>query len=388
MDRSGKIYGVTALFSDPASILNAAGKVTDAGYKKMDVNTPYPVHGMDGAMKLKRSFLGFVTLTFGFSGTAFILFFMWWTLSVDYPLVIGGKPFFPLPAFIPITFEFTVLLAAVSTVFGMIAAFFNLPKNSHPLNETEYMKAISANKFGIIVEAADPLFREADVIRLLKELGAEKIETVYWPEQETFRIFEPKFLTFLAVIAILTCGLTYVSLNKLMYMVPFNWMDKQDKTIPQEKSDFFADSFSMRTPVEGTVAKGFMPYPFMGVDSPKVFLSDPLLPTKQVLELGHKKFLTFCSPCHGDFGEGDGRLQGQFPNGPTFHSNAVINMSDGQIYHIITNGRNVMPSYASQITRSERWAIINYIRVLQRAENASEADVKTAREEESGKDVQ
>jgi cytochrome c len=168
-----------------------------------------------------------------------------------------------------------------------------------------------------------------------------------------------------------------------MYMVPFNWMDKQDKTIPQEKSSFFADEFSMRSPVKGTIARGFMPYPFMGVDSPKVFLSDPLLPTKEVLELGQKKFLTYCSPCHGNLGEGNGRLQGQFPNGPTFHSNAVINMSDGQIYHIITNGRNVMPSYASQITRKERWAIINYIRVLQRAENASEEDAKIAKEESS-----
>ena len=147
MDRSNKIYGVTALFSKPEDVLNAAEKVTDAGYKKMDVNTPYPVHGMDGAMKLKRSYLGFFTLTFGFSGTALILFFMWWTLSVSYRLVIGGKPFFPLPAFIPITFEFTVLLAAISTVFGMIAAFFNLPKNSHPLNETDYMRSVSLSKF-------------------------------------------------------------------------------------------------------------------------------------------------------------------------------------------------------------------------------------------------
>ncbi len=388
MDRANKVYGITALFDSPDAILHAAEKVTDAGYKKVDVNTPYPVHGMDGAMKLKPSYLGFVTLTFGFSGTAFILFFMWWTFNVSYPLVIGGKPFFPLPAFIPITFEFTVLLAAVSTVFGMIAAFFNLPKNSHPLNETDYLKAVSLSKFGIVVEAEDPLFNESKVAGLFKQLGAQKIETIYWPQEETFRIFDPKFITFLIIVAVVTSGTTYFSLNKLMYMIPFNWMDKQDKTIPQERSDFFADSFSMRTPVKGTVARGFMPYPFMGVDSPKVFLSDPLIPTKEVLKLGQKKFLTFCSPCHGNFGEGQGRLLGQFPPGPTFHSNAVINMTDGQIYHIITNGRNVMPSYAAQITRKERWAIINYIRVLQRAENASETDVKIAKEEESGKNVQ
>ncbi len=388
MDRSNKIFGVTALFSSPEAILHAAEKATGAGYKKVDVNTPYPVHGMDGAMKLKRSYLGFVTLTFGFSGTAFILFFMWWAFNISYPLVIGGKPFFPLPAFIPITFEFTVLLGAIATVFGMIAAFFNLPKNSHPLNETDYMRAVAINKFGIVVEASDPLFNEGKISEFFKGLGAEKIETIYWPEEEKFRIFEPKFMVFLVIVGLVSWGGTYFTLNKLMYIVPFNWMDKQDKLIPQEKSDFFADEFGMRTPVNGTVARGYIPYPFMGVDSPKVFLSDPLLPTKEVLKLGQKKFLTFCSPCHGNTGDGQGRLMGQFPPGPTFHSNAVINMTDGQIYHIITNGRNVMPSYASQITRKERWAIINYIRVLQRAENASEADVKIAKEEESGKNAQ
>jgi Alternative complex III, ActD subunit/Cytochrome C oxidase, cbb3-type, subunit III len=381
MERTNKIFGVTGLFSNSNSILHAAEKVSDEGYKKFDVNTPYPVHGMDGAMKMKRSLLGFVTLTFGFSGTAFILFFMWWTFNVDYPLVIGGKPFFPLPAFIPITFEFTVLLAAISTVFGMIAAFFNLPKNSHPLNETGYMKAVSADKFGIVIQAEDPQFNEGKIKDFLKELGAETIETVYYPEEEKFRLFEPKFIGFLVIVALVTCGTTYITLNKLMYMIPYNWMDRQDKLIPQEKSDFFADSFGMRPPVEGTVARGFLPYPYMGEAEPKDPLSNPFIPTKEILKLGQKKFLTFCSPCHGNLAEGNSRLHGQFPNGPTLHSNAVINMSDGQIYHIITNGRNVMPSYALQITRKERWAIIDYIRVLQRAENASESDIKAAKEE-------
>ena len=113
MDKTDKLFGITALFDNPDSIINAAKKVVSEGYKKFDVNTPYPLHGMDAAMGLKNSKLGFVTLFFGFSGTAFILLFMYWTMSVDYPLVIGGKPYFALPAFIPITFEFTVLLAAV-----------------------------------------------------------------------------------------------------------------------------------------------------------------------------------------------------------------------------------------------------------------------------------
>ena len=131
----------------------------------------------------------------------------------------------------------------------------------------------------------------------------------------------------------------------------------------------------MQLPVEGTVARGFIPYPFKGETEPAELLENPYLPAKENLILGQKKFLTYCSPCHGNFGDGDSRLRGQFPNPPTIHSNRARDFSDGKIYHIITNGQNVMPSYASQVTREERWAIVNYIRVLQRAKNANDSDL-------------
>ena len=86
--------------------------------------------------------------------------------------------------------------------------------------------------------------------------------------------------------------------------------------------------------------------------------------------------MTFCSPCHGNFGRGDSRLRGQFPNPPTLHSEKVRNWPDGSIFHVITEGQNVMPSYATQVPRENRWAIIQYIRVLQRAQNAKESDLK------------
>jgi len=79
-----KLFGIAAIFDSPDLIINAAHKTESAGYKKYDVNTPYPVHGMDKAMGLKRSTLGYVTLFFGFSAAAFILLFMWWTLSINY----------------------------------------------------------------------------------------------------------------------------------------------------------------------------------------------------------------------------------------------------------------------------------------------------------------
>lgn len=383
MDRTGKLFGITALFDTPDSIIKAAKKVVSEGYRKFDVNTPYPVHGMDPAMGLKKSKLGFVTLFFGFSGTAFILLFMYWTMSVDYPLVIGGKPYFALPAFIPITFEFTVLLASLSTVFGMIIAFFNLPYNDHPLHDTNFMKRVSVDRYGLVILAEDEIFDENKVQGMFKNLGATEIEKVYFPEKVTYPVFDLKFITFLIIVALAVSGLTYFTLNKFMDMVPFNWMADQDKVIPQEKSVFFADEFGMREPVEGTVARGYLPYPFMGIAEPKEYLVNPVLPTKESLDLGKRKFLTFCSPCHGNYADGDSRLRGQFPNPPSLHTERAINFPDGRIYHVITNGQNAMPSYAAQITRDERWSIVNYIRVLQRAKNASDADIQEIKKESS-----
>lgn len=383
MDRTENLFGISALFENPESVLAAAKRVVKEGYKKFDVNTPYPLHGMDSAMGLKRSKLGFVTLFFGFSGTAFILLFMYWTMSVDYPLVIGGKPYFALPAFIPITFEFTVLLAAISTVFGMIMAFFNLPYNNHPVHDTEYLRKVSVDRYGLVISAEDPIFNEREVVALFNELGAESVEKIYYPEEEKYPVFDLKFIVFLIVVGFITSGTTYFTLNKFMDMVPFNWMSNQERVNPQSTSNFFSDKFGMREPVEGTVARGFAPYPYMGIAEPKEYLVNPILPTKASFDLGKRKFLTFCSPCHGNFADGDSRLRGQFPSPPSLHTQRAIDFPDGRIYHVITNGQNAMPSYASQITREERWSIVNYIRVLQRAENASTVDIKEIKQESS-----
>ncbi|MFA6598242.1 MAG: quinol:electron acceptor oxidoreductase subunit ActD [Ignavibacteriaceae bacterium] len=378
-----KLFGLTALFQTPDEIIHAAAKVHEAGYKKYDVHTPYPVHGMDAAMKLKPSNLGFVTLIFGLFGAAFALLFMYWAMSKDYPMIIGGKPFFALPAFIPITFEVTVLLATLATVIGMLTFYFKFPNNSQPLHDTPYMKAVSSDKYGVCIEANDELFDPEKVRNLFKELNGQNISEVYFPIVETFKIFEPKYLTLLVVVALLTSATTYLTLNKLLYITPFTWLMQQDRVNVQSRSTFYADGFGMRNPVEGTVARGFIPYEYKGLAAPVVPLSNPLMPSSEVLKLGKKRFLTFCSPCHGNYGDGDSRLRGQFPNPPSLHSEKVRGWQDGNIYHVITNGQNIMPSYASQLSRDERWAIIHYIRALQKAKNASPSEIIEAKKETS-----
>lgn len=377
--KKNNLYGIAGIFNTPDEITKAAKETVKAGYKKFDVHSPYPVHGMPKAMNLKPSKLGYAALIFGLSGAIAAFLLTYWISAVDYPLIIGGKPFFSFPAYVPVIFEVTVLSASIATVITMLFVFFKFPNNSHPLNDTEYMKKVSSDKYGIVISAEDNLFDEISVSKFLEMLNASEILHIYIEEGNTSinKILEPKFLTFLLATAIVTSGVTYFALNKLLFMVPFNWMMEQSKLNPQQKSSIFSDGFGMRTPVEGTVARGHLPYPYKNKpEEAGKYLMNPLPVTKSILQLGQKKYDIYCSPCHGYYGEGDSRLRGQFPNPPSLHSEKVRTWSDGRIFHVITEGQNIMPSYSSQLSEDERWAIIHYIRVLQRSLNAKETDLK------------
>ncbi|MEK6650837.1 MAG: cytochrome c, partial [Bacteroidota bacterium] len=223
-------------------------------------------------------------------------------------------------------------------------------------------------------------FDEKQVRAFLEKVDGTHIAAIHYDAAEhgvQRRVFEPQFLALLAGVAIVTAGAAYVTLNVLLYLPPFDFMMEQAKLTPQKASILFADGIGMRPPVKGTVARGFLPYAFTGKpeDAART-LVNPLLPTETVLARGREKYLTYCSPCHGNFGVGDSRLRGQFPNPPTLHSDKVRTWPDGSIYHVITEGQNVMPSYASQLGRDDRWAVVHYIRVLERAHQAKEGDVR------------
>ncbi len=375
------LYSYTGLFDNPDAIINAAVKAGEKGYKKYDIHSPYPVHGMPKAMKLPASKLGYVALALGLTGTLSALALTYWVSAIEYPIVIGGKPLFSFPAYVPIIFELTVLFAAIGTVLAMLFVFFKFPNNSHPLHGTDYMKKVSSDMHGISIQAEDDKFNEDEVKQFLESLGAKEITPVYFDNEEInhkHKIFEPKFILFLIIVAALNSGAIYFIYNKVLFMPPFDWMVDQEKLNPQKSYEsIFTDGFGMRTPLEGTVARGFLPYSFKNQpDAAGEYLANPIPVSKKSLALGQKRFDTFCSPCHGYHGEGDSRLRGQFPNPPSIHSEKVRSWSDGRIYHVITEGQNIMPGYSSQLEPEERWAVVNYIRVLQRSLNAKESDLQ------------
>lgn len=134
----------------------------------------------------------------------------------------------------------------------------------------------------------------------------------------------------------------------------------------------------MRLPPEGTYPLGYKPYPY-GKEEGELAgaeLENPLKQTAVVFETGEKTYNTTCIVCHGPTGKGDGLIVPKFPMPPSLHSEKVKGWSDGRIYHVITRGQNLMSSYASQIKPETRWAVIHYIRALQRSVAPTEADVE------------
>lgn len=172
------IYGVLAECKNPKQLIDMAQLVNKSGYKNFDTFSPFPIHGMDKAMSLKKSKLGWIVFGHGMLGLVGAFSMIYFMMVVDYPLIIGGKPLFNLPAWIPVMFELTVLLSAFGAVFGMF--FLNgLPKLNHPLFTSENFKKATDDGFFICIEAEDPQFDSEKVQKLLKDAGAENIEEIH-----------------------------------------------------------------------------------------------------------------------------------------------------------------------------------------------------------------
>jgi Protein of unknown function (DUF3341) len=166
-----------AEFDTPDAILGAAKRVRDAGYAKWDVHTPYPVHGMDAAMGISDSRLGWIVLASGLTGLLAAVSMMQWMNGHDYPLVIGGKPPEAYASMVPIMFELTVLLAAFGATFGMLG-LNRIPRHHHPVFYSERFEACSNDKFFISIEAEDERFEPIATRAFLERLEPSSVELI------------------------------------------------------------------------------------------------------------------------------------------------------------------------------------------------------------------
>ena len=174
----GDNFGALAEFADPAELYHACEAVRDAGYTKWDAHTPFPVHGLDRAMGLKASRLPWVVLVLALGGALAGIGLQGWVSTTAYPLVISGKPFFSWPAFVPITFELSILGGALGAVFGMFA-MNQLPTLYHPLFGKTSFERASDDGFFLSIESWDPKFDPDRTVELLRQLGAKEVELVH-----------------------------------------------------------------------------------------------------------------------------------------------------------------------------------------------------------------
>ena len=168
------LYGVMAEFTDADRLLEAAHRTFGQGYRRLDAYSPVPVEGLAEAIGFHRNRLPLVVLLGGLLGGVGAFLMQWYSSVIDYPLNIGGRPLNSWPAFIPITFEVTILVAALSAVFGMLG-LNGLPKPYHPVFNIPSFEMASRSHFFLVVHGDDPKFDRAGVRTFLEGLGPKDV---------------------------------------------------------------------------------------------------------------------------------------------------------------------------------------------------------------------
>ncbi|MDX2054278.1 MAG: quinol:electron acceptor oxidoreductase subunit ActD [Polyangiaceae bacterium] len=381
------LFGLLAEYNTPGELIEASKKVRDAGFTRWDTFTPFPVHGIDRAMGIRMTRLPWLVLGAALTGLSLAVWLQWWTNAVDYPWIVSGKPFWSLPANVPIMFELTVLFAGITAMVGMLV-MNGLPEPAHPLDLKTRFARSTDDKFFLVVEARDPKFDEASTKHLLEKTHPVALEEV--PEDRTTSAKFPTGLIY-GVIVVTAIALVPFALfakartakSRSTRIHAIADMDSQPKFKTQRENLVFDDGRSMREPVKGTVAHGQLwddDHLYRGKvgDAWARTFPSQMTPNADMMARGEQRFGIYCTPCHGQTGDGKGMVhvrastlgQGWVP--PTnVHQEYLRQQPVGQLFDTITNGIRSMPAYGPQISAEDRWAIILYLRALQKSRAAS-----------------
>jgi ActD protein len=171
------VYGLMAEFDDPGSLIAATHRAHAEGYRSMDAYSPYPIEELHEALGARHTRLPLLVLIGGLTGCIGGYGLQYWSSVMAYPLNIGGKPLHSWPAFIPVTFECTILLAALSCVLGMLA-LNGLPQPYHPVFNVPRFALASRNRFFLCIESKDPKFDADATRRFLETLNPREVNSV------------------------------------------------------------------------------------------------------------------------------------------------------------------------------------------------------------------
>ncbi len=394
---NGQLYGVLAEYDTPGELIEAARKVRDAGYTEFDCFSPFPVHGIDEAMGIKRTILPLLVFGGGCAGAVGGILLQWWANAYNWPWNISGKPTWSIPANVPIAFETTILLAVFTSFFGMWI-LNKLPQVWHPFFRLERFGRVSDDAFLLGIEAKDGRFDAAATTKLLLDAGALEVESCYY-ETDPARRTMPKWITALIVastaFALIPFAIAAKARNSRAsepHIHIFADMDFQPKYKADTAMDLFPDGRANRGQITGVIARGSLNADdvfYRGIEGTEWTNGFPkqLEITEQLVKRGQERYNIYCTPCHGYDGRGNGSIPQRVAAGggawaarnlvapPWEAGGHVIKMPNGQLFNTISNGYATMMGYAAQIPHADRWAIVLYVRALQRASNAALEEV-------------
>jgi mono/diheme cytochrome c family protein len=405
----GELYGYLAEYDTPGELVEAARKVRDAGYTDFDCYSPFPVHGIDTAMGIKRTILPLLVFGGGFTGAVGGLLLQWYCNAHAWTWNISGKPTWSIPANIPIAYECAILLSVFASFFGMWI-LNKLPQVWHPLWRSDRFLRATDDGFFISIDARDRRFDAAKTRGLLQDAGAIAIEDVHHDPDPASRQM-PKWITALIVASTAFALIPFAIAAKARnshsaepHIHIFPDMDFQPVYKSDTAMDLMPDGRANRGEIQGTVARGQLQTDvtyYNGLDGaegaakwvtgfPKTYPDGrPFVVDMDLLTRGKGRFEIYCTPCHGYDGRGNGMVPERVKQGGGLWAarnlveapqadgkgGVVVQMPNGQLFNTISNGYNTMMGYAAQIPHADRWAIVAYVRALERAQNASLDDV-------------
>ncbi len=366
-----------ASFAEPDQLLNAVKHLRAAGHRVLDTYTPFPVHGMDEAMGLKPSRLPRACLAFAVLGLAIAVGFQVWSSAIDYPLRTGGKPLVAIPAFIPVAFELTVLLAGL----GVVASFFVVSHLRPRFHIPDLHPGSSDDRF-IVAAELGPDVPFPTVAKEMSSLGATEScllvddrfhrESSFWDRPAGVGTLLVACLpSFLLVGSVLL-------LNRDFQQRNLSWDGGMGAPIAAQAYDssgVLKGGKVLQPPPPGTLSRSASPaLAFLAgkaeAERAGRELPNPFQPTQAHFNRGKVVYERVCATCHGREGDNNGSVivaRGAFA--PTLLVSPVVrDMPDGRIFHIATfGGPTKMQGYGDLLSREDRWKVILYVRELQKA---------------------
>jgi mono/diheme cytochrome c family protein len=371
---------VVCVFEREEDLLGAASAARKQGIPIVDAYSPYAIHGLDRAMGLTASRLPWACFVLGLIGAVSILAFQFWASTRSWAINVGGRPWNSLPAYVPATFEMMVLFGGVGTVitFIVIAGLRSWRDPALPAPR------VTDDRFALVLGSQQATIDRSGIDALLARYRPVSIDE----RDELAASGSPA-----QGITIPYHKANIALLVALLILIGLNWYARQPAVLQNveyfpdmvrtaafstfEANPNFPDGKTLRPPVPGTIARGMAPLGYGPAAAEAVRagneLVNPFSPDdKAAVDRGGIVFERYCTLCHGPRGLGDGPvIEHGFRRPPSLVRPFTRQMKDGQLFHLVTFGRGVMPAHGAQIPVADRWKVVLHLRALQQSAAAA-----------------